>query len=287
MKPVIVVAGPLGSGKSESLFRAMGPRSYALLTGSNNAQFYLQQHKKGLLGGAELPKKMRLLDHLHSGTFDFANWKWTLDKKPDATAAIPQKRTFDATLDALVKATITAVDEGKEPPYPAIVVDEIGEIVHRVYGEFFASPAAIDGKGQPSSYKARDLTKPWLAEIIGKFRALAAYDVAVGMTTLNADPEPTMAAMAGKKPQKSGAFMPNRELAIMLAGMTDGMVLRLARDPDPTEASEADVVGKIRYWEMTIQDDQDCKLRGLSDADCARLKFADLAEIIDAAGFTL
>lgn len=284
MKPFIVVAGHPGAGKTYEVLKSFRNSLY-VATQQGNPHFYMTQWAKGRLKDTPpgrspftLPKAMRLIEAHGTGKWDFAKSEWIMTAPPidekGNSGVVLQRTAIETTLFSVLQQTKRAVAEGKKPPFASVVVDEVGEIWQRVHDE------KLPDFGVDTRSAFLDTTLWHQRTMMPMLRALPAYGVGVALIAHETEADAK---------RRGGAKMPSKGIATHLAAQCDGLVRRKfhnvhIENPDPNSRRTRRV---RRWWDTIIDEDSDCKLRGVADEEAWEVEDMELDELLEYAGFDM
>ena len=285
-KPIIVVCGPAKLGKSSEAFKAF-QNSYAILTAENNSHYY-----KKLLGSKlkdnpkyRPPKRIKLIDtHTTGSTSIEYSWLKPGDAKSKRDEngnllPVSQKAEFELIINTLVSTSLAAADKGEKPKYDNVIIDELGELLDRIFNQDIL-PNTFNEKGKLDSRGAYVEMGKWVDDIITKLRQLVGSGVGVCMTMH--DREPDGDKMGGLKTVSAN-------IGKSIGQKVDGIVRRVIRDPMLGELGHDGKPAKPRReWELAGSEKWAIGLRGIDEDDIEECRSKDLYEVLTTyAGFDM
>lgn len=277
-KPLLVIAGPPGGGKTYEAFKAF-KRPLAIVSQPGNAHFFLRQVARGRLPNNARPEKLKLIDTFGTGTFNYATEEWDMSpaRKTEDNVVLPigQQDALESMVYTLLQKTRLAKEAGQLLPYESLIIDECGELWQRVHNE--AAPSFVsDRTGNQDGRAAYGATGQWHDKLMSWLRALPPLGVGVCLVAHETEPD-------GKR--RGGAKMPSRTIAAHLAAQCDGMIRRLIRRGASDDPATANIIR--RYWDVLVSDDRDCKLRGVADEEAHECEDMELLDLCQFAGFKM
>lgn len=271
--------------------------SYAILSSKNNMHYFKKRLMTNKLDQKlyRYPKRILLIDttvsgatpketpYVDTGTLQLKRPKGAKNDKGEDTylPRIDTMGVLRATIGALVSQTQAAVEKGEAPPYPNVIVDELGELLDRCFSQML--PLHMTANNKPDTRGAFGEANEWIVqEIADNLRQLTTMGVGVCGTYHDREPDP-----AGKK--KGGLKAVSANISRKLIAMSDGAIQFYVKDPEPNEKNED---GTPKQREVLLDampsQDWDLKLRGLDPEDGDRIARASLRDVLTVfAGFDL
>jgi len=276
-----MVIGGVGSGKSTSVYRAF-PDSFTIITSPNNQHFY----KKRLSGkwkdsGLRPPKKTLLIDtHMmgYSDEYCFLQIGQAKPKVNDKGEIVPVSTVtqVETYFKAIKTKSELAVMRGETPPYRSVIVDELGELLDRVYAEL--TPGNTNPHTNKHDTRATFMdTTQWATQFSKWCRELTTCGVGVVCVTHDREPE------GGRR---GGLKAPSAPMAVKIGALADNIIQRKLVDPPPGAKDEnGKLLRSDRIWVADASELWDRKFRGLEPEDFDIIEHMELDTIHTLAGF--
>lgn len=291
-KGFFVGFGKPGGGKSEQGAKAF-QNCLAILTGPTNLQFYEMwlQTAEGRASGKVLPRRTFVLD-MYSLEDSAQPDKPIVAQTIMANGRLQQVHQAWWLQDILTKVTLSAGRaraNNQEPPFWNLIIDELGELVRRVYDQF---PVFLNKDGKPDPLKGWNEIEKWTIDIVNQLRALRAYGMNVYVTAHTKEPEIEKEKVGGPK-------FPSQAVMGAICAPADGVLMRALEDVQvevdlSSNADQAALLVQItearklpsrRYWRAHASEHWLSKLRGLPDAEFFNIREMPLEKIVTMAGY--
>jgi hypothetical protein len=309
MKPFIIVCGSPKVGKSASAAETFQD-SLTILTSLTNMHYYAKQLKTKLKAPVERtvdgdkklvqlrpPKRIKLIDtHSVSVPRESEPYSWdikprvtlgsfqsdgTLVEDPDGTEPMPvsMTQTLESTLKSLLTQTLQAQSKGEPLPYEALIIDEWGEVMDRVFAEM---PVVIAKSGKEDAFSRFKGMNEWMMPTMSLLQQLRSAGMSVCLTCHDREPD----VENGKK---GGARAPSASLAHKITAICDGAVQRVLKDaPFGAKNPDGSPAKPKRLWKLTASEKWSVGLRGFDPEDEEKCAEMDLYTILtDYAGFDI
>lgn len=198
--------------------------------------------------------------------------KAEMDPRSNILLPVNQIQQLELTANSVLLQCEKARITGKEMPYRHLIFDEFGEFMDRVHDEIL--PTCRTKSGEIDTRGAFAETGKWLAKYLTILRQITNKGVGVVLTTHDREPAEDD---KNEKKHVGGLKAPSANLSGKLLGLTDGAVrLYLEKDED----------GKYRTaWEASKTSEWDIGLRGIMPEEAEALKYSELDEILQVAGY--
>jgi hypothetical protein len=287
VKPFVALCGMPGGGKSVEAFKTF-QNSFAILTAENNAHYYRKLLTTKLANNPKYrpPKKIALLDtHTFGITPTEYSWLKPGDAKPnlDANGQMwpwPQKEKFEWLLATVKNKCMKDVVEGRAPTYDAVVIDEFGELLDRIFVQDIQPNCVSEKSGKVDGRAAFGEMGKWADSIVIELRQLISFGVAICLVMHDREPD-------GDK--RGGLKAPSAAIGTSIAAKCDGVIQRIIKDPELGEKGPDGKPAKPkRLWSCLASEKWTRKLRGLDPEDEEVIGPLELYEILTRyAGFEL